>query len=205
MARAATLKPNRPRGCGTGAAGGGTGAPRPHQGREVGLDLVRAAALGSGADDAVVCHNWALGGEGSLDLARAVMWVCDRPSEFRFLCDLEEPIKQKIETIARESYGAAGVDYSPEAEAQIEDFTRLGYAQLPICMAKTQLSLSQDPTLKGAPTGFRVLVREVRASIGAGFLYPLLETMATMPGLPTRPGFYDVDLDLETGRVVGLS
>lgn len=172
---------------------------------EAELDLVRTAALGSGADDAVVCQNWALGGEGSLDLARAVMRVCDRPSEFRFLYDLEEPIKQKIETIAREIYGAAGVDYSPEAEAQIEDFTRLGYAQLPICMAKTHLSLSQDPTLKGAPTGFRLLVRDIRASVGAGFLYPLLGEMATMPGLPTRPGFYDVDLDLETGRVVGLS
>ncbi|MBP1771680.1 MAG: fhs [Holophagaceae bacterium] len=168
------------------------------------LDLVRRASLESGAEDAVVCQNWSLGGEGALDLARAVMRVCDRPSDFRFLYDLDEPIKQKIETIAREIYGADGVDYSPEAEARIEAYTRLGYGRMPICMAKTHLSLSHDPALKGAPTGFRIPVRDVRASVGAGFLYPLLGQMATMPGLPTRPGFYDVDVDLETGKIVGL-
>ena len=168
------------------------------------LDLVRRASLEGGAEDAVVCQNWALGGEGALDLARAVMRVCERPSAFRFLYELDDPIKQKIETIAREIYGADGVDYSPEAEANIEAFTKLGYDRLPICMAKTHLSLSHDPLLKGAPTGFRIPVRDIRASVGAGFLYPLLGKMATMPGLPTRPGFYDVDVDLETGRIVGL-
>ena len=168
------------------------------------LDLVRRASLESGAEDAVICHHWALGGEGALDLARAVMRVCELPSNFRFLYDLDEPIKQKIETIAREIYGADGVDYSPEAEAHMEAYTRLGYDRLPICMAKTHLSLSHDPALKGTPTGFRIPVRDIRASVGAGFLYPLLGKMATMPGLPTRPGFYDVDVDLETGRVVGL-
>ena len=86
----------------------------------------------------------------------------------------------------------------------MEAYTRLGYDRLPICMAKTHLSLSHDPALKGTPTGFRIPVRDIRASVGAGFLYPLLGKMATMPGLPTRPGFYDVDVDLETGRVVGL-
>jgi formyltetrahydrofolate synthetase len=130
--------------------------------------------------------------------------VCERPSAFRFLYELDEPIKQKIETIAREIYGADGVDYSPEAEARIAAYTRLGYDRLPICMAKTHLSLSHDPALKGVPTGFRIPVRDIRASIGAGFLYPLLGKMSTMPGLPTRPGFYDVDVDLETGKVVGL-
>ncbi|WP_306589369.1 formate--tetrahydrofolate ligase [Geothrix sp. 21YS21S-4] len=168
------------------------------------LELVRQASLESGAEDAVVCLNWALGGEGALDLARAVMRVCERPSDFRFLYELDRPIKEKIETIAREIYGADGVDYSPEAEAKIENFTRLGYDTLPICMAKTHLSLSHDPTLKGAPTGFRLPVRDIRASVGAGFLYPLVGKMATMPGLPTRPGVYDVDVDPETGRVVGL-
>ena len=171
---------------------------------EAELDLLRRAALEGGAEDAVVCRNWALGGEGALDLARAVMRVCERPSGFRFLYDLDLPIKAKIEVIAREIYGADGVDYTPEAEAQIEAFTALGYGALPICMAKTHLSLSHDPTLKGAPKGFRVPVRDVRASVGAGFLYPLIGTMATMPGLPTRPGFYDVDIDPDTGRVVGL-
>ena len=171
---------------------------------EAELKLVRRASLESGAEDAVVCQNWALGGEGALDLARAVVRVCERPSAFRFLYELEEPIKQKIETIAREIYGADGVDYSPEAETRIEAYTRLGYDRLPICMAKTHLSLSHDPALKGVPTGFRIPVRDIRASIGAGFLYPLLGKMATMPGLPTRPGFYDVDIDPHTGKVIGL-
>ena len=91
-----------------------------------------------------------------------------------------------------------------ESEKQIADYTRLGFDKLPICMAKTHLSLTADPTIKGVPTGFRIGVREVRASVGAGFLYPLLGKMSTMPGLPTRPAFYDIDLDLETGRVIGF-
>src|SRR5512133_529410 len=171
---------------------------------EAELALVRNSAIDEGGEDAVVCRNWALGGEGALDLARAVMRVCERPSGFRFLYGVDEPIKQKIETIAREIYGADGVDYTPEAEAHIATFTRLGYDRLPICMAKTHLSLSHDPALKGVPSGFRIPVRDIRISAGAGFLYPLLGKMATMPGLPTRPGFYDVDIDPETGRVVGL-
>jgi formyltetrahydrofolate synthetase len=101
-------------------------------------------------------------------------------------------------------YGASGVDYTPEAEAKIELYTKLGFANLPICMAKTHLSLSHDAALKGRPTGFRIPVRDIRASVGAGFLYPLCGTMRTMPGLPTRPVFYDVDLDLKTGKVLGL-
>ena len=96
------------------------------------------------------------------------------------------------------------MDYDPEAEAKIDLYTRLGFDNLPLCMAKTHLSLSHDPALKGVPTGFRVPIRDIRASVGAGFLYPLLGKLSTMPGLPTRPVFYDVDLDLETGQVVGL-
>jgi methylenetetrahydrofolate dehydrogenase (NADP+)/methenyltetrahydrofolate cyclohydrolase/formyltetrahydrofolate synthetase len=117
---------------------------------------------------------------------------------------LDWTIKQKIEAIASEVYGAEGVDYSPEADEKIAEYTRLGFDRLPICMAKTHLSLSHDPNLKGVPTGFRIPVRDVRASVGAGFVYPFLGKMSTMPGLPTRPAFYDVDLDLETGRVMGL-
>jgi len=101
-------------------------------------------------------------------------------------------------------YGADGVDYLPEAEKKVEEYTRLGFGGLPICMAKTHLSLSHDPELKGVPKGYRIPIRDIRASVGAGFLYPLLGTMSTMPGLPTRPAFFDVDIDLETGRVVGL-
>jgi formyltetrahydrofolate synthetase len=102
-------------------------------------------------------------------------------------------------------YGGDGVSFSPEAEKQIETYTRQGFDKLPICMAKTHLSISHDANLKGAPTGFTVPVREVRASVGAGFLYPLLGTMSTMPGLSTRPGYFDIDIDTATGRIIGLS
>ncbi|MDP7544625.1 MAG: formate--tetrahydrofolate ligase, partial [Anaerolineales bacterium] len=122
----------------------------------------------------------------------------------KFLYPLEKGIKEKIETIATEIYGADGVEFSPEAEQKIELYNRVGFDQLPMCMAKTHLSLSHDPKLKGVPEGFIVPVRDIRASIGAGFLYPLLGAMSTMPGLPTRPVYYDVDIDLETGKVVGL-
>ncbi|MBI9043926.1 MAG: formate--tetrahydrofolate ligase [Anaerolineaceae bacterium] len=169
------------------------------------IELIRKAAIEEGgAEDAVVSNHWALGGEGSVDLAKAVVAACEKPSDFKFLYPLEATIKEKIETIAREIYGADGVDYSPEAEEKIAEYTRLGFDKLPMCMAKTHLSLSHDPLLKGVPTGFRVPIRDIRASVGAGFIYPLLGTMSTMPGLPTRPSFYDVDIDLETGQVVGL-
>jgi methylenetetrahydrofolate dehydrogenase (NADP+)/methenyltetrahydrofolate cyclohydrolase/formyltetrahydrofolate synthetase len=168
------------------------------------LDLIRRAALEAGAMDAVVCTNWMDGGAGAVALAEAVIRAAERPASFRFLYPLEMPIKDKIEIICREIYGADGVDYLPEAEAKIELYTRLGFDKLPLCMAKTHLSLSHDPALKGVPTGFRIPIRDIRASAGAGFLYPLVGEMRTMPGLPTRPVFYDVDLDLETGKVVGL-
>ncbi len=168
------------------------------------VELVRAAALQMGAMDAVVSTHWADGGAGSKKLALAVIKAAEKPSNFQFLYPLEIPIKEKIETIAREIYRADGVDYTPEAEEQIARYTRLGFDNLPMCMAKTHLSFSTDATKKGAPNGFRITVREIRASVGAGFLYPILGEMRTMPGLPTRPVFYDVDLDLETGKVLGL-
>ena len=153
---------------------------------------------------AVPCTHWMNGGKGAIELGEAVMDACKQKSEFEFLYPLDWPIKKKIETIATKIYGADGVDYSPEAEAKIELYTRLGFANLPMCMAKTHLSLSHDVSLKGRPTGWRLPVRDIRASVGAGFLYPLCGTMRTMPGLPTRPVFYDVDLDLKTGKVLGL-
>jgi formyltetrahydrofolate synthetase len=168
------------------------------------VELVRQAALQAGAMDAVVSRHWMEGGKGAIALAEAVVKACEKPSNFQFLYPLDQPIKAKIETICREIYRADGVDYSPEAEAKIEQFTKLGFADLPLCMAKTHLSFSTDAALKGVPRGFRVNISDIRASVGAGFLYPLLGTMRTMPGLPTRPVFYDVDLDLETGKVVGL-
>ncbi|HUA19856.1 MAG TPA: formate--tetrahydrofolate ligase [Bryobacteraceae bacterium] len=169
------------------------------------IALVRRLAIAAGASDAVMSNHWAKGGAGAVDLAKAVVAALERPGDFRFLYPLEWPIKQKIETIVREVYGGAGVEYSPEAEKKIERYTRQGFDKLPICMAKTQYSFSHDPNLKGAPSGFTVPVRDVRASVGAGFLYPLLGAMSTMPGLSTRPGYYDVDLDVATGRVIGLS
>jgi methylenetetrahydrofolate dehydrogenase (NADP+)/methenyltetrahydrofolate cyclohydrolase/formyltetrahydrofolate synthetase len=168
------------------------------------VDLVRQAAVNAGAEDAVVSTHWADGGAGAAKLGEAVVKAAEKPSKFQFLYPLEMSIKEKIETICKEIYGADGVDYLPEAEAKIELYTRLGFANLPLCMAKTHLSLSHDPALKGVPKGFRVPIRDIRASVGAGFLYPLLGEMRTMPGLPTRPVFFDVDLDLKTNRVIGL-
>jgi len=170
------------------------------------LELIRKAAVEEGgAEDSVVTNNWEAGGEGAVALAKAVVAAAERPSDFKFLYPLDWTIKQKIEAIAREVYGADGVDYLPEAEERITEYTRLGFDKLPICMAKTHLSLSHDPELKGVPKGFRIPIRDIRASVGAGFVYPILGDMSTMPGLPTRPAFYDIDIDLKTGEVLGLS
>ena len=170
------------------------------------LELVRKVAIEEGgAFDAVVSNHWEEGGKGAVTLAEAVVKASEQKSDFKFLYPLNQTIKEKIEVIAREVYGADGVDFSPEAEKGIEEYTRLGLADLPICMAKTHLSLSHDPNLKGVPKGFRIPVREVRISAGAGFIYPLLGTMSTMPGLPTRPAFMDIDIDPATGKILGLS
>lgn len=169
------------------------------------LELVRQMSVeDGGAFAAVVTDHWEKGGEGAVDLAKKVVEATEQPSDFRFLYDLDKSIKEKIEIIAREIYNADGVDYTPEAEKRIAEYTRLGFDRIPICMAKTHLSISHDPELKGVPSGYRILVRDIRASVGAGFIYPLLGTMSTMPGLPTRPAYYDIDLDQETGRVIGL-
>lgn len=169
------------------------------------LDMVRQAALEAGAEEAVQSRHWMDGGAGAVELAEAVVAATEKASDFRFLYPDGMSIKEKIETICTQIYGAEGVDYLPEAEEKIAAYTRLGYSELPICMAKTHLSFSHDPKLKGAPTGFRVPIRDIRASVGAGFLYPLVGSMSTMPGLPTRPAYYDIDIDLETGKIVGLS
>ncbi|GAX83295.1 hypothetical protein CEUSTIGMA_g10721.t1 [Chlamydomonas eustigma] len=169
------------------------------------LEAVRAVAMASGADAAVVCNHHGLGGAGATDLAEAVVQACSTKSDFKFLYEPDLPIKAKIEAIATQVYHASGVEYSPEAEAQIEKYTRMGFDKLPICMAKTQYSFSHDSSLKGAPSGFTLPIRDVRASVGAGFLFPLVGSMMTMPGLPTRPCFYDIDLDTTSGQIVGLS
>ncbi|KAL5533341.1 ADE3_2 [Sanghuangporus sanghuang] len=169
------------------------------------LELIRQEALAAGADAAVVSNHWARGGAGALDLARAVVSVCESSeSHFRFLYESDKPIVEKIEVVCKEIYGADGVELSEAAQKQVETYTKQGYAGLPICMAKTQYSFSHDPKLKGVPSGFTIPIRSVRLAAGAGFLYPLLGDVQTMPGLGTRPGFWEVGLDPDTGRVVGL-
>ena len=167
------------------------------------IELVKEKAIEAGAEGAYLSEVWAKGGEGGAELAEAVVAACEKPSNFRFLYPLEASIKEKIETIATKIYGADGVDYSPEAESKIKLFERLGYGKFPICMAKTHLSLSHEPSWKGVPKGWRLPIRDTRASVGAGFLYPLCGEMRTMPGLPSEPAFTKVDI-AEDGRVVGL-
>ena len=167
------------------------------------VSLVIEEALDSGASHAVVSKNWAQGGAGAIELAEAVVAACEEPTDFSFLYPLEISIKEKIEIIGTQVYGAADVEYSPAAERQIAGFEKSGFGYLPICMAKTHLSISHDPKLKGAPSGYTLPVREVRASVGAGFIYPILGTMRTMPGLGATPAFMQVDID-ENGEVVGL-
>jgi formyltetrahydrofolate synthetase len=168
------------------------------------VELVKKIAREAGAEEAVMSNHWAEGGDGAMELAEAVVAACEKPSNFDFLYPLEWSIKQKIEKIAIDMYGADGVTYEATAERQIKNFEEAGFGNLPICMAKTHLSLSHDANLKGRPKGFIVPVREVRASVGAGFIYPLLGTMSTMPGLASKSAFMNVDIDLETGKVVGL-
>jgi formate--tetrahydrofolate ligase len=167
------------------------------------IEAIRGKARAAGAEDAIVSKVWLKGGEGGIQLAEAVIKAAEKPSNFQFLYPLDWPIKKKIETIATKIYGADGVDYLPMAESKIALYTKQGFDKLPICMAKTHLSLSHDPNLKGRPRGYRIPIRDVRASAGAGFLYPLLGEMRTMPGLPKVPAGTKVDID-EKGNIVGL-
>ncbi|EFP89468.2 formate-tetrahydrofolate ligase [Puccinia graminis f. sp. tritici CRL 75-36-700-3] len=171
------------------------------------LALVERVAKAAGAHSAVACNHWAMGGEGAVDLAQALIAACEGPSNesFKFLYDLNQPLKAKIEKIAVEMYGAQGVSYSEEAESQIAAYEKQGFGGFPICMAKTHLSLSHDPKLKGRPQGFTLPIRTIKMSAGAGFLYPIVGDMQTMPGLSTRPGFFEQDIDLATGKIIGLS
>ncbi|XP_053238142.1 monofunctional C1-tetrahydrofolate synthase, mitochondrial [Podarcis raffonei] len=168
------------------------------------IDLVCEIAKQSGASDAVPCSHWSYGGRGAVELAQAVRRAANQQNSFRYLYDLELPIVEKIRMIAQKIYGAEDIELSPTAQSQINRYTQQGFGNLPICMAKTHLSLSHMPEKKGVPTGFILPISDVRASIGAGFIYPLVGTMSTMPGLPTRPCFYDIDLDPETEQVKGL-
>uniref|UniRef100_A0A9J7YPX0 formate--tetrahydrofolate ligase n=1 Tax=Cyprinus carpio carpio TaxID=630221 RepID=A0A9J7YPX0_CYPCA len=168
------------------------------------IELVCRIAEASGASAAVQCHHWSRGGRGSVELAQAVKKVASQKNNFQFLYNLQDSIVEKIRTIAQKVYGADDIELSPEAQAKIDYYNQQGFGALPICMAKTHLSLSHMPEKKGVPTGFILPIRDIRASIGAGFIYPLVGTMSTMPGLPTRPCFYDIDLDPVTEEIKGL-
>jgi formate--tetrahydrofolate ligase len=159
---------------------------------------------GSQGARSAVCTHFADGGAGAAELAEAVAEAAAEPSQFRFLYPDSASLRQKIETLATKVYGADGVDYTPHAAAQIDTYERAGFGHLPVCVAKTHLSISSDPSLKGAPTGWRLPVREVRASVGAGFVYPICGDIRTMPGLGTSPAAARIDLD-EDGQIVGLS
>ncbi len=167
------------------------------------INLIRERAIAAGAEDAVKSEVWAKGGEGGKELAEAVVKACEKPSSFKLLYPDDASIKEKIEVIATKIYGADGVDFAPVAEQKIKLYTELGWDKLPICMAKTHLSISHDPALKGRPRKFRLPIRDIRPSVGAGFLYPLCGDMRTMPGLPSVPAGTKIDID-EEGKIVGL-
>jgi formate--tetrahydrofolate ligase len=151
-----------------------------------------------------VCNHFAQGGAGAVELAEAVAEAAEEPTQFRFLYPQEASLREKIEAIATRVYGADGVAYDMRAAAQLDSYEKNGFGRLPVCMAKTHLSISSDPSLKGAPTGWTLPVREVRASVGAGFIYPLCGEMRTMPGLSATPAAARIDID-ENGEVLGLS
>ncbi|HOK57074.1 MAG TPA: formate--tetrahydrofolate ligase [bacterium] len=167
------------------------------------IEKVKELAIEFGADDVGVSEVWEKGGEGGIELAEKVIKASEKEKNFQFLYPLDIPIKKKIETIATKIYGAEKVEYSLLAEEKIKLYTKWGFENLPICMAKTHLSLSHDPNLKGAPKGFTLPIRDIRISAGAGFLYPLCGEMRTMPGLPSEPAGTKVDID-EEGKIVGL-
>ncbi len=167
------------------------------------IAAVREIALAAGATGASVARHWAQGGAGAAELAEMIVSACEMPNDFRLLYPDDMAITDKIETIAREIYRADGVDFTRAASRKIRQFEEQGLRELPICMAKTHLSLSDDPKLKGAPDGFRIAVTDVRASAGAGFIYPLCGAVRTMPGLGSAPAAMQVDID-EDGKVLGL-
>ncbi len=166
-------------------------------------DAIREIAESLGARVAVARH-FVHGGAGAVELAEAVAEAAEEPSEFHTLYPDGASLREKIETVATRVYGAAAVEYAPAAARQLDTFERQGFGHLPVCIAKTHLSISSDPALKGAPTGWTLPVREVRASVGAGFIYPICGEMRTMPGLGSTPALERIDLD-EHGDIVGLS
>jgi formate--tetrahydrofolate ligase len=170
---------------------------------EAEIEFLKKAALEAGASAAHVSTLYAEGGQGGEELAHALVAACDEPNSFRFLYPLEARLTEKIETLATKIYGAKDVEYSDEAREKLDKYESQGYGEFPICMAKTQSSLSHDPKLKGRPTGYTFSIRDVRVSVGAGFVYPICGAMMTMPGLGRNPGGCGIDLD-DDGEIIGL-
>ncbi|KAK2803228.1 hypothetical protein FQN50_007095 [Emmonsiellopsis sp. PD_5] len=168
------------------------------------VEVIREEAIAAGAEDAIPANHWAEGGAGAVDLAKGVIIASSKPKDFKLLYSLEGTVQERIERIGKEMYGADKVEFSELAQKKVDTYTKQGFGNLPICIAKTQYSLSHDPNLKGAPTGFTVPIRDVRLAVGAGYLYALAADIQTIPGLPTAPGYLNVDVDAETGEIDGL-
>lgn len=168
------------------------------------LAVIREEAIAAGAEDAISANHWAEGGAGAVELAKGVVIASSKPKNFNVLYDLEGTVQERIERIGKAMYGAEKVEFSELAQQKVDTYTKQGYGNLPICIAKTQYSLSHDPALKGAPTGFTVPIRDVRLAVGAGYLYALAADIQTIPGLPTAPGYLNIDVDTETGEIDGM-
>ncbi|KAH6690494.1 formate-tetrahydrofolate ligase [Plectosphaerella plurivora] len=168
------------------------------------IAVIREEAIAAGAEDAILANHWAEGGKGAIELGKGVIAASQKPKDFKLLYDLEGSVHSRIEKIGQEMYGAAAVEFSELAQKKVDQYTKQGFGNLPICVAKTQYSLSHDPDLKGAPSGFTVPIRDVRMAAGAGYLYALAADIQTIPGLPTAPGYLNVDVDVETGEIQGL-
>ncbi|KAI5812354.1 formate--tetrahydrofolate ligase-domain-containing protein [Pyronema omphalodes] len=171
---------------------------------EAEIQCIREEAVKAGAEDAIPANHWAEGGAGAVDLANGVIAAAKKEKNFKLLYSEDLSIEDKMRAIAREMYGGDDIELSETAKQQVETYTRQGFGHLPVCIAKTQYSLSHDQNLKGAPTGFIVPIRDVRLSPGAGYLYAKAADIQTIPGLPTAPGYLNVDVDLETGEIEGL-
>lgn len=168
------------------------------------IQVIREEAISAGAEDAVPANHWAEGGKGAIDIAKAIISASEKEKNFKLLYDLEGDVQSRIEAIGKQMYGASAVEFSDFAQKKVDTYTKQGYGNLPICIAKTQYSLSHDPNLKGAPTGFTIPIRDVRLAAGAGYLYALAADIQTIPGLPTAPGYLNVDVDPESGEIDGL-
>ncbi|KAK5719616.1 tetrahydrofolate synthase [Elasticomyces elasticus] len=174
---------------------------------EAELEVIREEAIKAGAADAIGANHWAEGGKGAVELAKGVIAVAEKakPEEFKLLYGLEDTsVQERIEAIAKKMYGAGSVSFSETAQKKVDTYTRQGLGGLPICIAKTQYSLSHDAALKGAPEGFELPIRDVRMAAGAGYLFAMAADIQTIPGLPTAPGYLNVEVDTETGEIDGL-